>query len=124
MSTWRRKALEFLPQFRIEIEAADSVTYLWVEISSEFSHAVERADQSFIDGTVKYLVWSLSEVSGEESKQAVSCGFLEDITSNRKHWQYFSSWFTKAQFEQYKGSFMYSLSENELKELTDLFYGR
>ncbi|WP_286267019.1 hypothetical protein [Thalassotalea atypica] len=124
MSTWRRKALEFLPQFRIEIEGADTVGYLWVEISSSFYHAVESGEQNFIDGTLKYLIWSLSDNSGEEAKQAVSCGFLEDITSNRKHWQYFSSWFTKAQFEQYKGSFMYALSDKELKELTDVFYAR
>jgi len=53
MSTWRRKALEFLPQFRIEIERSDTVTYLWVEISSEFKHAVEKGDDTFIDGTIK-----------------------------------------------------------------------
>ena len=123
MSVWRRKALEFLPQFRVEIEAADTVTDLWIGIYSEFYDAVEKGEQNFIDGTLKYLIWSQSEVSGEKAKQAVSCGFLEDITLNRKHWQYFSIWFTKVQFEQYKGSFMYALSDRELKELTHVFYG-
>ena len=124
MSAWRRKALEFLPQFRIEIDKSNSVTYLWVMISGEFTSAVGRSDQAFIDGTLKYLIWSLSEESGDESKQAVCCGFLEDIASNKKFWKYFSNWFTRKQFEQYKDSFLYALSDKQFEELENEFYGK
>ena len=125
MSAWRRKALEFLPQFRNAIESSDSPGMLWVEISNEFrDHAIEREDQEFIEGTLKYLSWSTSSAAGESSQQSALCGFLEDITYNKKHWILFKDWFDKPQFERYKGSFQYALSENEFAQLEDLFYDR
>ena len=124
MSTWRRKALEFLPQFRIDIESSNNVTYLWVEISARFSNAVENSEEDFIDGTFKYLIWCLSGVAGQEAEQAVYCGFLEDIVAEKKQWKHFSTWFTKGQFESYKSIFKYRLSDVDFKQLEDVFYGR
>lgn len=124
MSAWRRKALEFLPQFRKEIELADSVTGLWIDISLRFRDAVDEQDEDFIACTLKYLTWSSSDSAGLESQQAVSCGFLEDLTYNKKHWQYFSKWFDTAQFNQYKPSFKYALSEKEFNSLENIFYGK
>lgn len=124
MSTWRRKALEFLPQFRKEIDQSDSASYLWVEISGKFSQAVEAEDEEFIQGTLKYLVWSFSNEAGMETQQAVNCGFLEDIASNKKLWKYFSKWFSQAQFNQYKGSFQYALSKDEFGNLEVAFHAK
>jgi hypothetical protein len=36
MSKWRAKALEFFPEMRPEIQAADSVGALWVELAAQF----------------------------------------------------------------------------------------
>jgi hypothetical protein len=124
MSAWRRKALEFLPSFRAEIESADTATYLWLEISSEFTQAVDAGDSDFVDGTLKYLIWSFSDEAGMDAQQAVNCGFLEDITYNKQHWKYFSKWFTPAQFVQYASSFKHALSDKEFVELENLFYGK
>lgn len=124
MSSWRRKALEFLPQFRAEIEKADTASYLWVDISSEFRNAVDAGDSEFVGGTLKYLIWSFSHEAGMESQQAVNCGFLEGITDNKQHWKYFSKWFSQSQFLQYKGSFQYALSDKEFTELENQFYRR
>lgn len=124
MSAWRRKALEFLPKFRVEIESADTASSLWAEISSEFGKAVDTGDSDFVNGTLKYLIWSFSDEAGMETQQAVNCGFLEDITYNKNHWKYFSEWFTPAQFAQYSGSFKYALSEKEFVELENLFYAK
>ncbi len=122
MSAWKRKAIEFLPSLRSEIQEANSVSYLWVEISAEFNQAVESENCEVIDGTLKYLVWSTGSESGEEAKQAVFCGFLEDIACRRENWKYFNSWFTKQEYEKYKGSFAYALSEKEFNKLNDAFY--
>ncbi len=124
MSTWRRKAIDFLPEFRAQIESAESASYLWVEISAGFNEAIEATNESFIKGTLNYLAWCTSEVVCEEIQQAVYCGFLEDITENRKNWPLFRAWFNNAQFEKYKGSFIYALSEQEFTKLENTFYGR
>ena len=124
MSTWRRKALEFLPNYRNTIQQADSASMLWCDLSSDFRIAVDKNDQNFINGTLKYLVWSTSDIASKETQGAVYCGFLEDITSNKKHWSYFRDWFNKTQFEKYKGSFSYSLSEKDYKLLENQFYGK
>ncbi len=122
MSAWKRKAIEFLPGLRSEIQEANSVSDLWAEISSGFDQAVKSENREFIDSTLKYLVWSAGSESGEAAKQAVFCGFLEDIACRKDNWKYFNSWFTKQEYEKYKGSFAYALSEKEFKKLNDAFY--
>ncbi len=124
MSTWRRKALEFFPEYRVEIDSTKSSGELWVEISSAFVRAVEQSNEEFVKGTLNYLTWSTSDEAGEEIQQSVYCGFLEDITHNKKYWPLFSSWFSKAQFEKYKCSFQYALSEKEFTNLENMFYGK
>lgn len=39
MSTWRRIAIEKLPECGRAIEAADSVGYMWIEVGFEFAQA-------------------------------------------------------------------------------------
>ena len=124
MSAWRRKALEFLPDYRNTIQQADSASMLWCDLSSDFRYAVDKKDQIFIDGTLKYLEWCTSDIASKEIQGAVHCGFLEDITSNKEHWLYFKDWFNRVQFEEYKGSFAYSLSEKDYKLLENQFYGK
>lgn len=124
MSAWRRKALEYLPSCRNTIQHADSASFLWCELSCDFRNAVKKNDQTFVDGTLKYLRWCTGNTASKEIQQAVYCGFLEDISHDKSYWPYFKDWFSKAEFEQYKGSFSYSLSENDLKSLEDDLYGR
>jgi hypothetical protein len=124
MSTWRRKALEFLPEIRLEIESSDSVGYLWIEIFNIFCRAVENSNDDFIKRTLKYLIWCTSDDAGEETRQSLYCGFLESIARKKNYWPFFKNWFSKKQFEQYKGSFMYVLSKKEYSQLEDTFYER
>jgi hypothetical protein len=127
MSTWRRKAIEFLPENKQLIEAAESPTQLWIELHSVFLKAIEGGDEKLQKNILGYANWCASDEAGSsanETHQAVYCGFLEDITMNRKHFPLFKKWFSPAQFEKYKGSFMYSLDEKLMKELEDIFYGK
>lgn len=125
MSTWRRKALELIPEKRILIDSTDSPSGLWVELYFEFDKAVDSSNQELILKILQYLRWCYSDAAGDisnETHQAVNCGFLEDITRNKKHWPLFKNWFNKIEFENYKGSFQYSLNEKEYKELEDVYY--
>ncbi|NRB37137.1 MAG: hypothetical protein HRU20_18615 [Pseudomonadales bacterium] len=124
MSTWRRKALEFLPEFRKEVESSNSASELWIEIYDAFGQAVDSGNEEFVKGTLKYLTWCTSDSVSDELQQALYCGFLEDITYNKKRWPLFNSWFNTAQFEKYKGSFQYALSEKEFTQLENIFYGK
>ena len=84
MSTWRRKALELLPEIRIEIESSKSPSILWCEIFYIFIISVDNNDQDLIRRILLYLFWCTSDAAGNvsnETQQAVYCGFLEKYNS-------------------------------------------
>jgi len=127
MSAWRRKALQVIPELRVIIESSNNVTYLWCELESVFSDCFEKENNELLHKILKYAEWCVSEESGDssgETAQAVYCGFLETITYNRKYYPSFKEWFSPAQFEKYKGSFMYALDDKQYKFLEGLYYGR
>lgn len=124
MSIWRKKALEFIPEFRKDIESCESSTLLWSDLSYEFLRALKVDNQVFIQGVLEYLKWSVSDYASEETQQAVYCGFLEDIVKNKLYWPLFSKWFNQAEFNQYKNSFQYTLSEVDYNDFENVFYGK
>lgn len=125
MSAWRRKALELLPELRLRIESSNSPGELWDGLHSIFEESIKSNNEKMTSSIIKYLTWCTSEEAGDvsnETHQAVYCGFLEDITQNRKHFPLFKNWFNTVQFEEYKGSFQYTLSEKEFEMLENDFY--
>ena len=125
MSTWRKKAIELLPEQKQVIERSESPTDLWIELYNIFQECIINDNKELIKRIIMLAVWSTSEQAGEasnETHQAVYCGFLEDITQNKKNFPLFKQWFNTAQYEKYKGSFMYALDEKEYKELENIFY--
>ena len=121
MSKWRRKALELLPNDKRRIEEADSAGDLWCDLSFYFIDCVENEDEGRVKAIIKYASWCTSATSNH-IQQAVYCGFLEDITRNRKYFPLFKDWFTPVEFEKYKGSFMYALIPDMYKILESEFY--
>jgi hypothetical protein len=59
MSTWKGKALEYLPSLKQLILAAKDRKSLWSEVEREFHAAVERNDTSRAAGCLKYAAWTL-----------------------------------------------------------------
>ena len=59
MSTWKRKALEYLPSLKQLILAAKARQTLWREVEREFHAAVERDDTSRAARCLKYAAWTL-----------------------------------------------------------------
>lgn len=77
MSTWKGKALEYLPGLKERILAAKDRQTLWREVEREFHAAVARDDASGAAGCLKYAVWTLhptpqaktvADVSGEAAR--------------------------------------------------------
>jgi hypothetical protein len=127
MSTWRRKALEILPEQKVMIESSQSPGELWCDLSALFFEYAKNDENELIKKIIRYASWCTSPEAGDESgetHQAVYCGFLEDITRYHNYFPNFKAWFRPSEFEKFKGSFMYALSEKDYKYLEDLFYGR
>jgi hypothetical protein len=59
MSTWKGKALEYLPALKSHILAAKDRRTLWRKVEREFHAAVERNDASCATGCIKYAAWTL-----------------------------------------------------------------
>ena len=59
MSTWKGKALEYLPWLEQRILAAKDRPSLWREVEREFHAAVELDDPSRAAGCLKYAAWML-----------------------------------------------------------------
>ena len=59
MSTWKGKALEYLPRLKQSILAAKDRQTLWREVEREFHSAVERDDTACAAGCLKYAAWIL-----------------------------------------------------------------
>jgi len=78
MSTWRRKAIEFLPDERTLIQSAERPMELWGELVWVFSNAFSEDDE----GKIRKI---LDNESGLVLlKQCVLAGNYEDITDEVK----------------------------------------
>ncbi len=116
-----------LPIEKMIIESAESPFELWCELTDIFIKAIPLNNEAIISSILKYADWCSSQSDGKtynEAHQAVSCGFMEDITGNHEHWPKFKNWFNRVQYENYKGSFSYALSKTEFKKFEDIYFGR
>lgn len=59
MSTWRAKALEYLPQLKESILASKDRQSLWREVEREFHAAVDSDDPTRASGCLRYAAWTL-----------------------------------------------------------------
>jgi hypothetical protein len=59
MSTWKRKALEYLQGLKERILIAEDLQSLWREVEREFHASVKREDKACAGGCLKYAAWIL-----------------------------------------------------------------
>ena len=126
MSAWRRKALELIPELRPVIEKAESPTALWIELFCHFTNTAANADDAALRPILMYAFWCVSPAAGalpSDTSTAVWCGFFENLGNRKDLWGRFRSWFSPAQFEQISPAFMYFLSDEEMKEVNEAYYG-
>lgn len=127
MSTWRRKAIDIIPELKAGIEFCETPSYLWVELTEAFFRCVESGNDELAKKIIRYASWCTSPHAGDDSNathQAVYCGFLESITNYHNYFPLFNKWFSQDEFEKYKGSFQAALNERDYKKLEDTFYER
>jgi hypothetical protein len=59
MSTWKGKALEYLPELKERILSTKDRQTLWREVEREFYAAVKRDDSACTAGCLRYAAWTL-----------------------------------------------------------------
>ena len=125
MSTWRRKALEYLPKHKSVIEGAESPMELWIELLLIFEDNVKSNDQDIIRKTLNYASWCCSEKSGKlpnDTSTAAYIGFYESLGGNKIFWPYFKEWFFPEEYKKLKPAFSYFANEEELTLMDSMFY--
>jgi len=125
MSTWRRKALEALPEQRCLIETSENPMALWIGLYSLFEIFVREGKKKKVRKVLDYASWCFSDKSGKipnDTSAAVSCGFYEDIVSHKEYWPLFNEWFFPHEFESVKPCFKYHLTNAEFIELESTYY--
>lgn len=120
MSTWRREALEALPELRFRIEASPSPMSLWIELYLQFEDAVRSGDASLVGRLLKYAAWCCSELSGSlpnDTSTAAVCAFYEHLPSHKEFWPSFGTWFSPDEFTRLLPVFAHHLSPEDLEAL-------
>ena len=120
MSTWRREAIESLPEFRCLIESAASPMALWIELHLKFLAAVQANDSSLTGRLLRYAAWCCSDRSGalpNDTSTAATCAFYEHLPTHKELWPRFGSWFSADDFADLLPAFAYHLSAEELAAL-------
>jgi hypothetical protein len=124
MSTWRRKAIELLPEYRQAIESCATPMALWIELLLRFEDAFEKDDQPLVSRFLEYAAWCISDEAGRapnQSSTAVACAFYEHLPTHREYWPYFRSWFSQKQFTALIPVFSYHLSDGDTADLKKLY---
>jgi hypothetical protein len=88
MSKWRERALELLPDMRADIEKAESVTMLWVELEVRYRRYYDRLSEGVGQGGAQlirpiyaYAIWC-SRAESAETSDAATIGFYYGIPVN------------------------------------------
>lgn len=127
MSTWRRKAVEILPELRKKIEFAENPISLWIELRLEFDQYANKGCWDDCLRILKFASWCISDESGRlpnDTSTAVGVGFYEHLAENRDWWTRFNSWFTREQFQMLLPAFSYHLSVDDVEKLKKVYYSR
>lgn len=125
MSTWRRIALETLPELRQTIERADSPMVLWIELhwALERAYCLQPPDDDRIARLYRYAEWSWDSPNAD-ARSAVACAFYEHIPQNGTIARDLSRWMTTERFRQLEEVFRYFLSEEQFQKFRTRFLDR
>jgi hypothetical protein len=89
MSTWKAKALEYLPKLRERILVAKDRQSLWRDVEREFHAAVKRDDSACAAGCLRYAAWTLHPAPQAKTVADVSeaaARFLHGLADELHRW--------------------------------------
>lgn len=126
MQEWKSKALELLPEIKPEILDSDNPMQLWIEIVLYFDKAYEEPrDEGFIKRVYQYQGWCLEQDKGETADEhlptCVVTVFWEHIPTNPAARRDMPRWFTLDDVLSNRHHFSYHLTDENFKELVNLY---
>lgn len=89
MSTWKSKALEYLPGLKERVLVARDRRSLWREVEREFHAALKRGDSACVAGCLRYAAWTLHPTPQAKTVADVSqaaAEFLHRQADELHHW--------------------------------------
>lgn len=129
MSTWRKTAIDKLPEFRHIIQSSVDPSTLWVELEMKFSevYARENPDDDLIRRIYEFAFWCLS--SPGEGRYLSAAGnaaflFFENVAWDKKAAKDLHRWISREQFLSLTDAFKYLLSKEEFEKFASEFFAK
>jgi hypothetical protein len=124
MSTWRKKALESLPELRAIVQTSNSPMALWIELYRAFEQANKSDNLNLADRIFRYAQWSTSEEAGplpSDASTAALLAFFEHLPADDNIRRRLPRWLSQADFQKLTDIFRYHLSEKAYKQFVTEF---
>ncbi|MBL7747304.1 MAG: hypothetical protein JNM19_07765 [Chitinophagaceae bacterium] len=117
MSTWRKKAIELLPDFRQEFEKADTTIYdVFIEVLPATRKAHELNDMNRLKQLYAFAEWCFSQ-KDKDLWNAAGVSFYEHLADEEITKQAFPEWVPADIYNNIRGLLEIRISDSELKEL-------
>jgi hypothetical protein len=126
MSAWRREALQRFPEFRNEIERAETPYLLWFDLTAAFHRAYDAPrNDDLIRRIYEYAEWCGKQPRGRSAQSdlatCVTVSFFEHIPTKAAAAVDLPQWFSKAEFVAMEKTFSYLIGETAYHDLLPLF---
>ncbi len=123
MALWRREANERLPELKQEIDTADSVMSLWIEIGFAFEDAYrkEPRDEALIARIYAFADWCVRARRNDnppyDPLSAVATCFYEKIPTIKLAREDMPRWFTYSDVVEMRRTFSYMIGDEAYEAL-------
>jgi hypothetical protein len=123
MSLWRRKAIELMPSYKREIEAANNPMALWIDLRFliEDEYRSVTRDDALIDQIYAYAHWCLREAKSQDVFTAVVYGFYEELPTIPQLRADLPNRISRKDFLSIDDYWAYHLSEEEFQRFVKEF---
>jgi hypothetical protein len=126
MSAWRREALQRFPEFRNQIERAETPYLLWFDLTAAFHLAYDAPrNDDLIRRVYEYAKWCAeqprSRTAENDLATCVTVTFFEHIPTKPAAAADLPKWFSKTEFVAMQKTFSYLIGETGYRELLPLF---
>jgi hypothetical protein len=118
MSTWRKKAMECLPDCKKEFESPDTDIYL---VFSELLHSTVAAhknnDRIQLKKNYDFAAWCFSQKTTKDLWNAAAVAFYEHLGDHPATREAMPQWITRQTYDHIRGLLEWRLNEVTLKEI-------
>jgi hypothetical protein len=123
MSTWRRNAIEILPQCRQELQASDANLYtVFREMKPFLLRAHIAQNLSLLKKIYAFAEWCMRQ-KAPHIRNAAGVGFYEHLVDDPETMQAISRWVKKDIYLEIRNLLEYRLGDEEALAALDAEYG-